>query len=161
MVGLAIRGHSEAMDSLGPRPDQLIAPPPDASWPNVVATLGEAATVHDGRRPPLSTHRAIAWIALCVPSLMAVIVWLVWSVSSPRVAAGECEGIGFGCVLSPRESVGLVGVVLGVPVSIVLVVLGALVAWMVPERGKRGVVVGLLSMVPVAWGTFMMIVAGL
>lgn len=160
MVDAVIRVDRGVMEHSEPSTDHPLPVVPDRLWPTATERVPSSRLAGPVTRAPITTRRAVAAVVAGLPVSMAVIAWLVWSVSSPRVPAGQCEGIGFGCVLTQRDSVVLIAVIIGVPASIVLAVLGSLVAWMVPDRAKRVVVVGLLCTVAVAWGIFMVAVAG-
>lgn len=59
--------------------------------------------------------------ALTVLGVLAFVVFaavLLWAVLPDHNADGQCEGIGWGCSLTPRDGVAFVGLLLGVPVGI-------------------------------------------
>lgn len=78
-----------------------------------------------------------------------LVIWatafgLAAAASSAEVAEGQCEGIGFGCSLAPRDGALFVGVLLGVPVVGVATLLMT-VSLLVPHRHRPRLVGGLLG----------------
>ena len=49
-------------------------------------------------------------------AVIAVIIW--WSVSPDEHANGTCTGIGFGCTPSPKDTIVLLGLFYGLPLSL-------------------------------------------
>ena len=62
------------------------------------------------RDTPRHPARAYLWALGLLWLLPAVVVGFGYLVSSKEVPAGGCEGIGFGCSLSPADGVLLMGV---------------------------------------------------
>lgn len=59
--------------------------------------------------------------------LAVVVLWGLAVLLAPdHNASGQCEGIGFGCVLTPRDTVALAGLILGAPGGIAALVAGLL-----------------------------------
>jgi hypothetical protein len=82
---------------------------------------------------PAGTRRGVgpAWVlALLGPlAVWAAAVAVASSLAPTTVAEGQCEGIGFGCTLSPADGILFIGVYIGlfaVPIAtVVLVVIAA------------------------------------
>ena len=74
-----------------------------------------------------------AWSTVALVLLGPLAVWagtvLVGSAfAADSLPAGQCEGIGWGCTLTPRDSLLIVGVVLGAIVVPIATVIAAVVA---------------------------------
>lgn len=65
-------------------------------------------------RPTLRAHATIlGWLVLA-----GVLVAVLWGISPDHNPNGQCEGIGFGCTPTPRDSVLLVAAVVGLPLGL-------------------------------------------
>lgn len=74
-------------------------------------------------------------------------IWLVAvgaaaMLASPEVASGQCEGLGWGCQLSPRGSVAFAGFIGGVVVVPAVTLLIGVVTLLRPADRRRQTVVG-------------------
>jgi hypothetical protein len=97
--------------------------------------------------------RGLAWATVFTlgPYVLAILVLLAWSWSSDQPPAGQCEGLGFGCTLTPRD-----GAVLLAFMSAPFAALATGVAWLVvlllqlsPARRWAGAAQGALAAVTV------------
>ena len=69
--------------------------------------------------------------------LPAVAVLVGYLTLDKDVPPGSCEGIGFGCTLSPADGLVLVAMVIGVPVLIPAGIIGVVVVAVVQSRRAR------------------------
>lgn len=96
-------------------------------------------------QPGPSPWRGVVTVLLGVLGPLAVWVIVITTaamLSSPDVPEGRCEGIGWGCELSPRDGIALLGFVGGaVLVPAVTLVLG-IVTLLRPVDRRRQTVVG-------------------
>jgi hypothetical protein len=87
--------------------------------------------------PAISARTKLTLAILLGPlGLWTVAVAAGSAVASGTVPNGQCHGIGWGCVLTPRESVIFAGVVAGVVVVPVATLVAALVAWFGAPEGR-------------------------
>ncbi|WP_404382737.1 hypothetical protein LL946_16895 [Knoellia locipacati] len=75
--------------------------------------------------------------------------WALWFVLSPdRNPGGQCEGLGFGCTLTPRDLAAFVGLIGLAPLSVLVLVVTLVVRLVRINRGSSrtvwDVVVGAL-----------------
>ncbi|WP_426570922.1 hypothetical protein [Aquihabitans sp. McL0605] len=91
-----------------------------------------ASPQHAPVRPvrPADQASAAAWLlALFGPvAIWASAVWLTAMAISPDVVGDRCEGIGWGCTLSPRDGVLFAGAYVGlflVPIATAITLIGA------------------------------------
>jgi hypothetical protein len=85
------------------------------------------------RTAPYLWMLGVLWL---LPILLVILGYLVLDKDVPP---GACEGIGFGCQLSPADGLLLVAVVYGVPVLFPAGLIGVLVIAIVQSRRGRGV----------------------
>ena len=98
--------------------------------------------VHDRRmdtpqpdvRRPIPAVARVAAVVVGIPVGYAAFVTVLGFTASPRVGAGECAGIGFGCTLAPRDWIWLGGAYLGLFVVPVLWVVTGIVIWVRRRR---------------------------
>lgn len=101
--------------------------------------------------------RSLAWMfgAVAVPWVLAVVAYGLAADSNPP---GQCEGIGFGCTLTPRDSVLFAMVFLGVPITAGAVVVATFwvafwhTRWSAAATGLSGAATGLVVSVGFAAG---------
>ena len=69
--------------------------------------------------------RSLAWMFGCVGAvwLVAVMAYVLLPDHNPP---GQCEGIGWGCTLTPRDGVLFAMMFLGVPITVGTVVIGTI-----------------------------------
>ena len=78
-------------------------------------------------------RRAVATILLWL--LVVIVCWgFAWVVAPDANAGGQCEGLGFGCTLTPQDSLALVAF-FAAPVGVGTVLLGTVVA-LVVDRAR-------------------------
>ncbi|MDT0215118.1 hypothetical protein Q9R29_14595 [Rothia sp. ARF10] len=81
-----------------------------------------------------------------------VLLWVVWSaawlVAPDRNPGGQCEGLGFGCTLTPHDAVVFVGIILVAPLTALVLAVTLVVRLVRISRGSPrtvwDVVVGVL-----------------
>lgn len=101
--------------------------------------------------------RSLAWLFACVAGMWALVV-LAFVLVPDHNPPGQCEGIGFGCSLTPRDGVLLGSVVFGVPISVGTVVIGTFwvafwhTRWSAVATGLSGFALGLVVSVGLAAG---------
>ena len=89
----------------------------------------------------------VTWLlVVCGPAVLwcgaALFVGLLLPADPPE---GQCEGIGFGCTLSPRDTVWFAAVYVGAAAVPVATLVSLVAAILVPEGRRRAAVVGGLS----------------
>lgn len=58
---------------------------------------------------------------------MAVVALIVaWLLAPDSLPAGQCSGLGFGCTLTPRDSIEFAGFLFGIPATIAWFSVGAI-----------------------------------
>ncbi|HSK26027.1 MAG TPA: hypothetical protein VK894_03875, partial [Jiangellales bacterium] len=81
-------------------------------------------------RPPSAAGRAAGWAALLTLGLWAAGLAVAYLLASDAVPPGQCQGLGFGCTPSARDSVALLAVFTAAPVVGVTAVAVPLAAWL-------------------------------
>jgi hypothetical protein len=96
-------------------------------------------------------------LAVLVSLLVLWSCWLLWFVLAPdRNADGRCEGLGFGCTLTPRDAAEFAGILVVAPVSVLVLIVTGVVRLVRIRRGSPrtvwDLVLGmLLAAAVVAW----------
>ena len=72
---------------------------------------------------------------------------IAWLLAPDAHANGRCSGIGFGCTPTPKDSLALGGVIVGIPASIVWFIVGLISASLLRRiKSLRWWAVGLISL---------------
>jgi len=99
---------------------------------------------------PEPSLAASALLALLGPLVVWAAVFATSAaLTSSNLPSGQCSGIGFGCQLSPRDSVGFVALVVGVPVVGVATLVSGL-GLLASPRWARTVAVTVVGLVACA-----------
>ena len=83
--------------------------------------------------------------------------WLVWALVAPDANAnGQCEGLFFGCTLTPHDAARFVGALVLLPLGVLTLLVTAVVRLVRVRRGSPRtwadlVVAALLAAVALAW----------
>ncbi|MFW5469587.1 hypothetical protein ACOCJ4_06020 [Knoellia sp. CPCC 206435] len=108
-------------------------------------------TANASRRAPRGAPIVLAIV------LVSWLVWLGWFVTAPDTNAnGQCEGLFFGCRLTPHDSAAFVGSLVLLPLSLLVVAVTGVVRLVRVRRGSPrtvwDLVLGvLLAAAVVAW----------
>lgn len=119
--------------------------------PSAASAPASPPSTDGGGAPPGSpAGRALALVAwplavLGPVGICVVAAGVVDGMLPDERPEGECRGLGFGCTLTIRETVGLYGTSAAGPVIVLLVGVGALVARGMPTQGRFRAVVVMLA----------------
>ncbi|GAA1735843.1 hypothetical protein [Brachybacterium phenoliresistens] len=90
-----------------------------------------------------------ALTVLGVLALAVLLYGLAILVAPTENPGGQCSGIGWGCTLTPHDSLVFLGVIIGLPALVSALVLSSIAAGVLVRRtGLPGVLIGLISVVP-------------
>ncbi|MEG9226669.1 hypothetical protein [Aeromicrobium sp. Sec7.5] len=101
--------------------------------------------------------RSLAWMFGGIGLLWAAAV-VAYALAADSNPPGQCEGIGFGCTLTPRDSVLFAMMFLGVPITVGTVVVGTFwvafwhTRWGAMATGLSALATGLVVSVAFAAG---------
>ncbi|GIF72742.1 hypothetical protein [Asanoa siamensis] len=82
------------------------------------------------------TGKAALWVVAGHAALFGV-AWLATLTQPSQVADGQCEGLGFGCTLSPRDGARFALFLFGAPALLVSLLLCLIVIAVVAARRTR------------------------
>ncbi|MFC0672849.1 hypothetical protein [Brachybacterium hainanense] len=101
---------------------------------------------------PPAHRRRLAMLSAAAVLVLAIGAYLIaWAIAPTENASGQCTGIGWGCVPSPKDTLALLGIIIGPPALLATLVLGlfaiaALLRW----TRWPGVLAGLVGIVVAA-----------
>lgn len=76
-------------------------------------------------------------LAVLVALLVLWLSWLAWFLLAPdRNADGRCEGLGFGCTLTPHDAAVFAGIIVVAPMSLLVVAVTVVVRLVRITRGS-------------------------
>jgi len=98
-------------------------------------------------QPSTGDQSARALLTVVLGQALLIGGFLLWAYGQPEHNAGDtCEGIGFGCVPSLRDSARIVGMLVGVPLLTVSSVVATVVATQLARRsGQPGLGTGIIG----------------
>ncbi|KGN38873.1 hypothetical protein [Knoellia subterranea] len=106
--------------------------------------------------PTPSTRRPRGSLIVLVVLAVAWVLWAIWWASAPdHNANGQCEGLGWGCTLTPRDFASFAGAILLAPLSaLALFVTGVVRLVRIGKGSARtlwDLVIGALLLAGAAW----------
>lgn len=106
--------------------------------------MGDEQTQGRPGRGGAATVTVLGVLALVV--LLYVLAILAAPTENP---GGQCSGIGFGCTLTPHDSLVFLGLLVGLPALVCALVLASIVAGILLRRTRLpGVLIGLIATIP-------------
>lgn len=127
---------------------------PSEPRPAAYGTTGSRRLPPSEPPPPRLSTGLIA--SLGPFAIWVIVMAVARRLASPNVAAGECSGLGFGCVLSPQDTIDLYSWIVGVPV----VVVATIIAKVLAARAQRVAVAWTLGFVGAVAVTLVLVLSG-
>jgi len=86
---------------------------------------------------PARSTRPRGSLAVLAALLLLWVLWgAAWLVAPDRNPGGQCEGLGFGCTLTPHDTVAIAGVIVVAPLTVLVLVVTLVVRLVRIRRGS-------------------------